>query len=66
VRYTGASIAFNVGGILGGALAPLVAQALADRGGLPLVGLYLSVAGLISLIGLAAVGGRQALTAVSR
>src|SRR3546814_13470871 len=39
VRYTGASMAFNVGGILGGALAPMIAQALADRGGLaPAIG----------------------------
>ena len=52
VRYTGASVAFNVGGILGGALAPIVAQALADRGGLPWVGGYLAVAGVVSLLGL--------------
>ena len=36
VRYTGASLAFNLGGILGGGLAPFAAQALADRGGLRL------------------------------
>src|SRR3546814_5213810 len=54
VRYTGASMAFNVGGILGGALAPMIAQALADRGGLAPVGLYLSAAGLVSLVALAA------------
>ena len=53
VRYTGASIAFNVGGILGGALAPIIAQALADRGGLQPVGFYLSAAALISLAALA-------------
>ena len=53
VRYTGASIAFNVGGIVGGALAPIIAQALADRGGLQPVGLYLSAAALISLAALA-------------
>lgn len=53
VRYTGASMAFNTGGILGGALAPMIAQVLADRGGLFPVGLYLGAAGLISLIGLA-------------
>ncbi|TVV69825.1 MFS transporter, partial [Sphingomonas solaris] len=41
VRYTGASMAFNMGGIIGGALAPIISQALADRGGLPLVGVYL-------------------------
>ncbi len=39
VRYTGASVAFNLGGILGGALAPMIAQALANRGGLFPVGL---------------------------
>ncbi|MET0283188.1 MAG: MFS transporter [Polyangiales bacterium] len=52
VRYTGASLAFNVGGILGGALAPLVAQALAERGGLGWVGAYLGGAALISLLAL--------------
>jgi hypothetical protein len=52
VRYTGASMAFNIGGILGGALAPALAQALAERGGLPLVGVYLGAAALISLIAL--------------
>jgi MFS family permease len=52
VRYTGASMAFNVGGILGGALAPILAQALAERGGLGLVGLYLSGAALISFFAL--------------
>ncbi|TAJ73430.1 MAG: MFS transporter [Phenylobacterium sp.] len=52
VRYTGASMAFNVGGIIGGGLAPVAAQALADRGGLMPVGLYLVAAGVLSLIGL--------------
>jgi MFS family permease len=54
VRYTGASMAFNVGGILGGALAPVVAQALSERGGLMPVGLYLSGAALVTLIALVA------------
>lgn len=58
VRYTGASIAFNVGGILGGGLAPIVAQALADRGGLTPVGYYLAAAALLSLIGLAPLKAR--------
>ncbi len=53
VRYTGASVAFNVGGILGGGLAPLVAQILADRGGLVPVGFYLGAAALVSLVALA-------------
>jgi MFS family permease len=52
VRYTGASVAFNIGGIFGGALAPILAQALAERGGLALVGLYLSGAAVISFIAL--------------
>lgn len=53
VRYTGASVAFNVGGILGGALAPMLAQSLASRGGLVPVGIYFSGAALTSLIALA-------------
>lgn len=52
VRYSGASIAFNAGGILGGGLTPLLAQALADRGGLGAVGGYLALAGALSAIGL--------------
>ena len=52
VRYSGSSIAFNVGGIVGGGLAPMVAQALAEKGGLVPVGLYLSGAALISLAAL--------------
>jgi len=52
VRYTGASIAFNLGGIIGGGLAPIAAQALADRGGLTLVGAYLVAAGVLSFAGL--------------
>ncbi|WP_309090355.1 MFS transporter [Phenylobacterium sp.] len=52
VRYSGASIAFNVGGIIGGGLAPMAAQVLADRGGLAPVGLYLAAAAVLSLAGL--------------
>jgi fucose permease len=53
VRYTGVSVAFNAGGIFGGALTPFAAQWLADQGGLVAVGWYLSAACLLSLIGLA-------------
>ena len=56
VRYSGTSVAFNVGGVLGGALTPIFAQMLASQGGLKLVGLYLSAAGALSLIGVAAAG----------
>ena len=52
VRYTGTSMAFNIGGILGGGLAPIAAQALANSGGLWLVGVYLAVASTASFIAL--------------
>lgn len=55
IRYTGASVAFNVGGILGGAAAPIAAQALGDWRGTEVVGLYLALAGLVSFCGLALV-----------
>ncbi|MEH3101002.1 MFS transporter [Sphingomonas adhaesiva] len=49
VRYTGVSLAFNMAGIIGGGLTPVAAQALAERGGLTLVGGYLAVMSLTSL-----------------
>lgn len=52
VRYTGSSIAFNVGGVIGGGMTPAIAQFLAGHGGLKLVGVYLGAAGLISLLAL--------------
>jgi len=52
VRYTGSSIAFNVGGIFGGGFAPAIAQTLADEGGVLYVGAYISVAAVLSLVGL--------------
>lgn len=52
VRYTGASMAFNLGGIIGGGIAPMAAQALASGFGTGAVGLFLTVAALASLIGL--------------
>jgi hypothetical protein len=51
VRYTGVSVAFNCGGIIGGAVAPVAAQWLSGMGGISLVGLFLSVAGLVTLMG---------------
>jgi len=48
VRYTGASITYNLGGILGASFAPLIAQILADQGGLRWVGGYLIAAALLS------------------
>lgn len=58
VRYTGVSVTFNLGGIIGGGLTPFIAQTLVERGGLTLVGYYLAGAGLLSLIGLAMVRPR--------
>lgn len=52
VRYSGASVAFNMAGILGGGLAPLIAQRLSDQNGLGAVGVYLAVCAGLSLIGL--------------
>lgn len=52
VRYTGASMTFNIAGILGAAPVPLVAQWLADQGGLAFVGYYLALSAAVSLIAL--------------
>ncbi|MEO7384845.1 MAG: MFS transporter, partial [Novosphingobium sp.] len=51
VRYSGISLAFNTGGILGGAVTPLLAQRLAAQGHGAQAGWLLSVAGLITLLG---------------
>ena len=46
VRYTGASLAFNLAGIFGASLAPYIATWLAANYGLAAVGYYLSAAAL--------------------
>jgi metabolite-proton symporter len=51
VRYTGAGVSYNLGGILGASVAPYIAQVLAAKGGLAWVGGYVSVAALVSLVG---------------
>ena len=51
VRYTGISIAFNAGGIVGGALAPVAAQVLSGAGGTAYVGLFLTAAAVLTLAG---------------
>jgi MFS family permease len=56
VRYSGAAISFSAGGILGGGMAPMIAKALADKGGLGLVGLYYSATALISFAALVLLG----------
>jgi MFS family permease len=57
VRYTGTSLAFNFAGILGASLAPYLANRLAFELGVGFVGLYLSAAGLVSLVALLMMGG---------
>ena len=52
VRYTGASMAFNLGGVLGGGLTPFIALSLAQHGGLASVGYYVAGAALVSLLAL--------------
>jgi metabolite-proton symporter len=49
VRYTGASMAFNLAGILGGSLAPYIATWLAVNYGIAAVGYYLVAAGALTL-----------------
>jgi hypothetical protein len=52
VRYTGASVAFNLAGIIGASLAPYIATWLAKNHGIAFVGYYLSAAGIVSLVAL--------------
>jgi MFS family permease len=58
VRYTGVSVTFNIGGIIGGGLTPFIAQTLVERGGISLVGYYLAGAAVLSLVGLALIRKR--------
>lgn len=51
VRYTGISLAFNLGGIIGGALAPFAAAWAAGVGGAAYVGIFLTAAGALTLAG---------------
>jgi metabolite-proton symporter len=61
VRYTGASLTFNLAGILGGSLAPYIAASLAGRFGIAAVGYYLSTAGVVTLAALLLLKTRGAL-----
>jgi len=58
VRYTGASMAFNLAGILGGSLAPYIATWLAVNFGIAAVGYYLVAAGSLTLGALLLIGRR--------
>ncbi len=52
VRYTGASLTFNLAGIFGASLAPYAATWLATNYGLRFVGYYLSAAAAITFVAL--------------
>jgi metabolite-proton symporter len=59
VRYTGASLSFNIAGILGGSLAPYAATWLAQTYGIAAVGYYLSIAAAVTLAALVAIHSRE-------
>jgi hypothetical protein len=48
VRYSGFAFAFNTGGLIGGAVIPIVAQIISNAGELKYAGLLLSLAGLLT------------------
>ena len=52
VRYTGASLAFNLAGILGASPAPYIATRLAGSHGIAAVGWYLSGMAALTLVAL--------------
>ncbi|MEO3402598.1 MFS transporter [Mucilaginibacter sp. CAU 1740] len=54
VRYTGASLAFTLAGILGASITPALATKLAGKYGLAYVGYYLTFASAVTLLALLA------------
>ena len=52
VRYTGSSIAFSMGGVLGASATPYIAMQLATKYGLRFVGYYLTASAILSVMGL--------------
>jgi MFS family permease len=55
VRYTGASLSFNMAGIFGASLAPYIATSLASGYGLAYVGYYLTAAAVLTFLALIAI-----------
>lgn len=64
VRYSGTSLAFNIGGIIGGAFSPVIAQTLASSSGLLAVGFYLAITGGLSLVAFDASARARAVSAL--
>lgn len=54
VRYSGAGIAYNLGGVLGGGFGPLIVARLAQTHGTTAIGLFLAAMGLLSLLSILA------------
>jgi hypothetical protein len=52
VRYSGISLAFNVGGIIGGAVTPVVAQGFIEQGHALWIGVLPAAAGVVTLVGI--------------
>jgi MFS family permease len=59
VRYSGASLTFNLAGIIGASFAPLIAIWLAKNYGIGFVGYYLSVAAVVSFVALLAIRNKE-------
>jgi len=59
VRYSGASLTFNLAGILGASFAPLIAIWLAKSYGIAYVGYYLSITASISFLALLAIRKKE-------
>ncbi len=49
-RYTGAGLGYNLAGVLGGAIPPLIAAPLASSFGSFAIGLMLAVLGVVSFV----------------
>ncbi len=59
VRYSGASLTFNLAGIIGAAFVPMIAIWIASNYGLDFVGYYLSAAAVISVISLLVISKKE-------
>src|SRR5690606_26761001 len=59
VRYTGAALAYSLGGIFGGALAPMIATELAANYGSHSIGWYMSGMALLSILSVSILRGRM-------
>ncbi|MDG2431354.1 MFS transporter [Flavobacterium sp.] len=59
VRYSGASLTFNLAGIIGAAFAPMIAIWLATHYSLTYVGFYLTFAAIISLFSLLVISRKE-------